>query len=115
LLKDQRLPRETALTIVDPANTIFVSSISGFEIATKVSLGKLPGADWIARDFVMLCADFDFIKLPLNNAHAVMAGGFRLVHRDPFDRVLATQEITTPMGSSWSTRYHRASLRSAEA
>lgn len=93
LLKDKRLPRETALTIVDRSNTVFVSSISGFEIATKVSLGKLPGAEWISRAFVTLCADFDFIELPMNNAHAVMAGQFRLVHKDPFDRVLAAQAI----------------------
>ncbi|MGN6469016.1 MAG: type II toxin-antitoxin system VapC family toxin [Rhizobiaceae bacterium] len=93
LFKDKRLPRETALTIIDRANTIFVSSMSGFEISTKVRIGKLPGAEWIARDFVRICDDFDFRELPLNNAHAVMAGGFRLVHRDPFDRVLAAQAI----------------------
>ena len=98
MLKDRRLPRETALTIVDRANTIFVSAISGFEIATKFSLGKLPGAEWIARDFVTLCADFDFIELPVNNAHAVMAGGFRLIHKDPFDRVLAAQAIVEGFG-----------------
>jgi PIN domain nuclease of toxin-antitoxin system len=93
LFKDRRLPRETALTIIDRSNTIFVSSMSGFEISTKVRIGKLPGAEWIARDFVRLCDDFDFRELPLNNAHAVVAGGFRLVHRDPFDRVLAAQAI----------------------
>jgi PIN domain nuclease of toxin-antitoxin system len=91
LLKDRRLPRETALAIIDRSNTVFVSSISGFEISTKVRIGKLPEAEWIARDFVRICDDFDFRELPLNNAHAVMAGGFRLVHRDPFDRVLAAQ------------------------
>ncbi|MGE0499737.1 MAG: type II toxin-antitoxin system VapC family toxin [Rhizobiaceae bacterium] len=93
LFKDKRLPRETALTIIDRSNTIFVSAISGFEISTKSSLGKLPGAEWIARDFVNICGDFDFRELPLNNAHAVMAGGFRPVHKDPFDRVLAAQAI----------------------
>lgn len=60
--------RQTALTIIDRENMIFVSSISGFEIATKASLGKLPGAEWISRAFVTLCADFDFIELPINNA-----------------------------------------------
>ena len=93
LLKDKRLPRETALTIIDRSNTVFVSSISGFEISTKVRIGKLPDAEWIARDFVHICGDFDFLELPLNNAHAVMAGGFTLLHRDPFDRVLAAQAI----------------------
>lgn len=98
LLKDRRLPRETALMIADRSNTIFVSSISGFEIATKVSLGKLPGAEWIARAFVTPCADFDFIELPVNSAHAVMAGEFRSVHKDPFDRVLAAQAIVEGFG-----------------
>jgi hypothetical protein len=47
-----------------------VGSISSFETATKVSLGKLPHAEWIARAFVTPCADFDFIELSVNNAHA---------------------------------------------
>lgn len=98
LFKDERLPRQTALTIVDRANTIFVSSISGFEIATKASLGKLPGAEWIASEFVRICDDFDFRELPLNNAHAVMAGGFSPIHKDPFDRVLAAQAIIEGFG-----------------
>ena len=55
LLKDKRLPRETALTIIDRSNTVFVSSISGFEIATKVSIGKLPDAEWIELDGVGHC------------------------------------------------------------
>jgi PIN domain nuclease of toxin-antitoxin system len=93
LLKDRRLPRETALTIIDRSNTIFVSAISGFEVSTKVRIGKLPEAEWIAREFVHICDNFDFRELPLNNAHAVMAGGFKALHRDPFDRVLAAQAI----------------------
>jgi PIN domain nuclease of toxin-antitoxin system len=68
-------------------------SISGFEIATKMSLDKLLGAGWISRAFVTLCADFDFIELAVNNTHAVLAGEFRLVHKDPFDRVLAAQAM----------------------
>lgn len=86
------------MAIAEPAKTVFVSAISGFEIATKVSLGKLPGADWISRAFVTLCADFDFVELPVNNAHAVMAGEFRLVHKDPFDRVLTAQAIVEGFG-----------------
>ena len=96
-MKDSRLPRQTALAIIDPSNTIFVSAISGFEIATKVRIGKMPEAEDIARSFVHICGDFDFRELPLTNAHAVMAGAFPLVHRDPFDRVLAAQAIIEGM------------------
>jgi PIN domain nuclease of toxin-antitoxin system len=70
-----------------------VGSISSFETATKVSLGKLPRAEWIARAFVTPCADLDFVEMPVNNVHAVMAGEFRLVHKNPSDRVLAAQAI----------------------
>jgi PIN domain nuclease of toxin-antitoxin system len=75
-----------------------VGSISGFEIATKVSLGKLSSAEWISRAIVTLCADFDFVELPVNNAHAVMAGEFRPVHKDPFNRVLTAQAIIEGFG-----------------
>jgi PIN domain nuclease of toxin-antitoxin system len=94
LLKDKRMPQETALTIIDRSNTIYVSAISGFEISTKVRIGKMPQAEDIGRNFVRICSDFDFRDLPLNTAHAVMAGSFKLFHRDPFDRVLAAQAIT---------------------
>lgn len=52
----------------------------------------------MALAFVTLCADFDFIELPVNSAHAVMAGEFRAVHEDPFDRVLAAQAIVEGFG-----------------
>jgi PIN domain nuclease of toxin-antitoxin system len=93
LLKDKRMPEATALTIIDRSNTIYVSAISGFEISTKVRIGKMPEAEGIARDFAHICNDFDFRELPLNNAHAILAGGLKLFHRDPFDRVLAAQAI----------------------
>jgi PIN domain nuclease of toxin-antitoxin system len=34
----------------------------------------------------------------MNNSHAGMAGEFRLVHKDPFDRVLAAQAIIEGFG-----------------
>jgi PIN domain nuclease of toxin-antitoxin system len=30
-------------------------------------------------------------SLPITHEHAVRSGGFRLVHRDPFDRMMAAQ------------------------
>jgi PIN domain nuclease of toxin-antitoxin system len=98
LLKDRRMPEATARIIIDRANTVYVSAITGFEIATKVRIGKMPEGEAIARDFLHICNDFDFRELPLNNAHAVMAGGFNLLHRDPFDRVLAAQAIIEGFG-----------------
>jgi PIN domain nuclease of toxin-antitoxin system len=39
-----------------------------------------------------------------NSAHAVMAGEFRQVHKDPFDRVLAAQAITEGFGLAMGDR-----------
>jgi len=91
LLEDQRLTRGTALAIVDTRNTIFVSSISGLEVATKVRISKLPEASHLVRDFANLCSDFDFRQVPVTLAHSVLAGSLPGEHRDPFDRVLAAQ------------------------
>ncbi len=38
--------------MADPSNVLLVSAASAWEIATKVRLGRLPGAEELAADFV---------------------------------------------------------------
>ena len=47
---DRKLSRRARLTIGDEANTVLVSAASAWEIATKVRIGKLPGAVDVAAD-----------------------------------------------------------------
>ena len=47
---DRRLSRRAKLTIADDANDVLVSAASAWEIATKVRIGKLPGAVDVASD-----------------------------------------------------------------
>jgi PIN domain nuclease of toxin-antitoxin system len=85
-------PRQIAL-INAPATTIYVSAVSGYEIAYKHRIGKLPGAtELIAlamRDF----EDFDWKLMPITLKQATLAGSLTGIHRDPFDRLLAAQSI----------------------
>jgi PIN domain nuclease of toxin-antitoxin system len=46
------LSREAAAIIADERNVIYVSAASAWEIATKVRLGELPGAEVVERDFL---------------------------------------------------------------
>jgi len=68
----------------------FVSAVSGYEIANKYRLGKLPEATVMMQDFEGWVRRLGFVLLPLTTAHAVR-GLFEGEHRDPFDRLLAAQ------------------------
>lgn len=93
LFDDRRLsPRARAL-VADRANTIFVSSASAWEIATKWRLGKLPGASVLVEDLGGWVVRAGFVELPITIAHAERAGRWASAHRDPFDRMLAAQSV----------------------
>ena len=71
--------------------TVFVSAASGWEIATRARLGRLPGAEGLLQDLPSLLQQQGFQSLAIQVHHGVRAGGYRQSHRDPFDRLLAAQ------------------------
>jgi PIN domain nuclease of toxin-antitoxin system len=89
------LPARTA--IGDTGNTVFVSTASAWEIATKFRIGKLPGAAMIAADLAGVLADQGFVSLPISFAHGQAAGALPGPHRDPFDRMLIVQAMLDDM------------------
>lgn len=84
--------RASAL-IRDTANSAFVSAASAWELATKHRLGRLPQAEAIVTGYAAHLAILGAEELPIRSSHALLAGGFRLEHRDPFDRMLAAQAL----------------------
>lgn len=74
-----------------PKNRIIVSSVSGWEIATKSRLGKLPHAGDIVHNLPSLLQKARFKVLSISMAHALAAGALPGPHRDPFDRMLIAQ------------------------
>lgn len=68
-----------------------MSAASGWEIATKVRLGKLPAASELLDDLPQLLAAQGFEKLQITLLHGLHAGRYPMAHRDPFDRLLAAQ------------------------
>jgi PIN domain nuclease of toxin-antitoxin system len=83
----------TALTaLADPANTVWLSAVSVWEMVIKAQLGKLtlrlPLADIVAQqqaNGVQILS----ITLP----HVLAVERLPAVHKDPFDRLLAAQSI----------------------
>lgn len=94
VLSPKSLSRRAATLIADNANEIFVSAASAWEIATKVRLGKLPGAESLEHDFLDIMDAAGYSLLSISTATALRAGRFTTLHRDPFDRVLAAQALT---------------------
>ncbi len=91
LAEPDRLSPTAHQAIADPRNRVHVSAASGWEIATKVRLGKLPAASELLDDLAQLLAAQGFEKLPITLRHGLHAGHYPMAHRDPFDRLLAAQ------------------------
>ena len=80
--------------MLDPSNTIVVSSITLWEIAIKVALGKLD-TDF---DEVLRAIDDDgFALLSFTPTHATHVRSLPAIHRDPFDRALIAQALAEQM------------------
>jgi len=89
----QRLQQSTVDLIASTDNEIFVSAISAYEISLKRKLGKLSFPENISG----CIQSGGFLELPLTGKQAELAGDLNLVHRDPFDRLLAAQAIDQRM------------------
>jgi len=94
LSDDPSLSDAAREAMAEAANVLVVSAASAWEIATKVRLGKLPGATDLAADFAGFMLREGFATLDITTEHAVRAGLLPGPHRDPFDRMLIAQAQT---------------------
>ncbi len=87
------LSRQAQEIIADPTNAILVSAASAWEIATKVRIGKLPGAEKLEHDFLQVMEIAGYALLAIDTECALRAGRLIADHRDPFDRMIAAQAL----------------------
>ncbi|HEX8396936.1 MAG TPA: type II toxin-antitoxin system VapC family toxin [Pyrinomonadaceae bacterium] len=76
--------------ISDSQNDVLVSIASLWEIAVKISLGKLTLAKPLA-DVIKQIAVENIEVLPILPAHALHVSTLPFHHRDPFDRIIVAQ------------------------
>jgi PIN domain nuclease of toxin-antitoxin system len=88
--QDPRLPQAADEILNDPANEIFFSVASIWEIAIKARLGRSDfqiDPDALARGLIAN----GFIELPITRQHALAVFNLPSLHKDPFDRILIAQ------------------------
>jgi PIN domain nuclease of toxin-antitoxin system len=82
---------------VDPSNQKLISAATYWEIAIKVSIGKLdlgePYRGFMHREINRN----NFEMLPVCVDHAAVVSSLPFHHRDPFDRLLIAQAIVEQM------------------
>lgn len=76
---------------LNPDNDLYVSAVSGFEIAVKFSLGKLRLTE-SPRDFMEnRIRNNALSRLPVSLQHTYRLSHLPIHHKDPFDRLLVAQ------------------------
>jgi len=86
-----RLSRQTRELLQDPANEVFLSAASSWEIAIKYALGKLPLPVPPMEYVLSRMETSGTAPLPVQHSHALQAGSLPRHHADPFDRLLIAQ------------------------
>ena len=82
-----KLSASARTAITDANNEVFVSAVTGWEIAVKRAKGHLTAPDNLGA----MIEERGFTHLPLTFHHAEQAGLLPMHHRDPFDRFLIAQ------------------------
>jgi PIN domain nuclease of toxin-antitoxin system len=88
---DSSLPPSARKLIAASNSEVLVSAVSSWEIATKLRLRKLSGADDLVGDFAGFLLREGFEHLPISIEHGLRAGLLTGPHKDPFDRMLVAQ------------------------
>ena len=91
-----QLPQAVVERVQAPEAEVFVSQASLWEMAIKVSIGRLQ-VDLPELERQVPLQGFRW--LPISNAHVLAVADLETdgVHRDPFDRLLVCQSRVEPM------------------
>lgn len=90
---DKQLPSTVIEVISNPKNDCFLSIASIWEIAIKMSLGKielLAGFEKIS--FFLLANSIEVLPVTFNHLQTLLTLDY--FHRDPFDRIIVSQGIS---------------------
>lgn len=95
---EQHKLSQTALQAMsNPANTLFLSAASAWEIQIKIMLKKFRLQDSLA-DVIAEQQKINGLQiLPVKLSHALYLENLPLHHKDPFDRLLISQAIVENM------------------
>jgi len=87
---DKRLSKTAIDVIYNLENVIYVSIASVWELAIKLSTGKLE-FDGGIESFIETIHKNEFVLLDISSNHIKAVVDLPFIHRDPFDRILIAQ------------------------
>jgi PIN domain nuclease of toxin-antitoxin system len=90
---DDHLSQKARKCIEDTDAIKYLSIISFWEIAVKISIGKLK-LDLPYNELKDHAINSGFEILPVTFEHTSILAGLEFFHRDPFDRMIIAQAIT---------------------
>jgi PIN domain nuclease of toxin-antitoxin system len=93
---DSRLSNKARRAIENPAHQSFISMVSCWEMAVKISLNKLDLGETL-ESFIDQRLDEGFQILPIELHHMTPLITLPFHHRDPFDRLLICQAVMEKM------------------
>lgn len=88
---DARLSVRAADLVGDGRNELLWSLASSWEIAIKISIGRLELGRPVHRFFADLANEQKMEMLSIGHHHCVQLASLPVYHRDPFDRMLIAQ------------------------
>jgi len=88
----EKIPTSVKDTIFDAKNKIYVSIATAWEVAIKMSIGKL-SFDGGIDGFIEAIENENFAMMEISTEHIKIVTDLPFIHRDPFDRILVAQAI----------------------
>lgn len=88
-----QLSRTAYTQIVDPANEVYLSAVSVWEIARKYAQGGIRLPSNPSTLIPKVREDSGIESLSLTETDALAAEKLQLFHKDPFDRMLIAQAL----------------------
>lgn len=86
----ERIPKSAFEIIENPQNDLYVSTVTLWEIAIKLSIKKLDLKGLEISDLVQICneQEIKIVQLPISAVSKYRILPIKDNHRDPFDRAL---------------------------
>ncbi len=88
-----RISASAKKAINDPANKLFLSAASIWEITIKYRLGKMPLPDVPRVSIPHFVSFFQLQSMAIEEHDLYLSGELPSIHSDPFDRLIAAQAI----------------------
>ncbi len=89
----ERLGDRARAVCADTSSELFMSVASAWEMAIKLSTGKLSLREPLRQVLAQARTTIGIAPLPILEAHVLRVRDLPFHHRDPFDRLLAAQAL----------------------